>query len=139
MIATALTFLKNFKLPCLWIALIASALGAFASYKITHAVMQNQVTAAQLDLQNYRAEVLKTTVDGQVQVAALQKESANADAESLQRAIAAFSGRPALDNDRIAMRTAQTVLEGLHNDPTFACRFTPLPDAVIDGMRLPAE
>lgn len=139
MIATALTFLKNFKLPCLYVALVAGVLAGAASYKITHAVMVSQVTAAQLDLANYRSEVLKSTVAGQVKVAELQKASSDADAESLKRAIAAFSGLPAIDNDRIAMRTARTVLEGLHNDPTFACRFTPLPDAVIDSMRLPAE
>ena len=138
-IATGLTFLKNFKLPCLYVALAASVVAGFASYRITRAVMDGRVARAESDLQTYRAEVLRETLSNTAVVAGMQKASADATAVAIQKAVESLSGKIALANDKAAIQQVLTAIEELRNDPTFTCRGLPLPDRYIDSLRLPAE
>lgn len=138
-VATGLTFLRNFKLPCLYVALAASLVAGFASYRVTRAVMDGRVARAETDLQAYRADVLRETLSNTAAVAGMQKASADATAAAIGKAVDVLSGKIALANDKAAIQQVLTAIEELRNDPTFTCRQLPLPDRYVDSLRLPAE
>lgn len=42
-------------------------------------------------------------------------------------------------NDKAALARLNQLIEGMKNDPAYACRLLPLPAAYVDGMRFHAE
>lgn len=136
-IATARTFLSNFSIPCASIAAVALLAGMSAGWKATQIYYRGAVAEAQRDLSDYRADVLAAQAKSAVDVAALQKQSADATAAAIERAREALSGEIALVTDKRALEAINQSIEDLHNDVRYACRQLPLPDSYLQRLRIP--
>lgn len=136
-IINARTFLTNFSLPCAWIAAAALLAGGAGAWKLTQIYYTGAVATAQRDLAEYRSEVLAAQAGSAVQVAALQRQSADATAAAIERAREALSGEIALTSDKHALEAINQSIEGLHNDVRYACRQLPLPASYLERLRIP--
>jgi endonuclease/exonuclease/phosphatase (EEP) superfamily protein YafD len=138
-IVNARTFLANFSVPCAWIAAIALLAGGAGGWKLTQAFYRGATAEARRELAEYRSDVLAAQAKAAIEVAALQRQSAEATAAAIERAREALSGEIALASDRLALEAINQSIEELHHDVRYACRQLPLPDSYLQRLRIPPQ
>lgn len=138
-IVTARTFLKNFSLPCAWIAAVALLAGGAGGWKLTQAFYRGAIADARRELADYRAEVLAAQTRSAIEAASLQKQAADRTAAAIADGMDKLSGEIALASDRRQLEAINTSIEALHHDVRYACRQLPLPGDYLDSLRIPPQ
>lgn len=135
-LATALTWLKAFKGPCLILAAVAFLGGAGAATWATRAIMRGNVAEARAQLADFRAELATQSAAIEREAAARQRAAADAVRERDQSITTAVDGIPAAVARLVAPQFA--ALRSQINDPAYDCiRTVPLPREYLDGLRRP--
>jgi len=133
-IATALTWLKAFKGPCLILAAVAFLGGAGAATWATRAIMRGNVARAEKQLSDFRAELATQSASIERQAADRQKAAADALRERDAAITASVDGIPAAVAKIVAPQFAK--LRSQINDPAYDCiRTVPLPREYLDGLQ----
>lgn len=131
-IATARTFLSNFSLPCLYVALAASLLVAGPTACVTKKLTEGRSLKAERALADYRAQVA-TQASEAVQTALDRQNAVWAEERSRQDAIDATlrAGDQALVKQMEGLRhDIKKQLQSSLAAPEWACLSRPLPDDV---------
>lgn len=134
-LATALTWLKAFKGPCLILAGMAFLAGAGAATWATRAIMRGDVAEARQQLADFRAELATQSAAIEREAAARQQAAADALRERDQSITAAVDGIPGEVARLIAPQFAK--LRESVNEPRFDCLRISLPESYLDGLRRP--
>jgi hypothetical protein len=134
-LATALTWLKAFKGPCLILAAVAFLGGAGAATWATRAIMRGNVAEARAQLADFRAELATQSAAIEREAAARQQAAADALRERDQSITAAVDGIPGEVARLIAPQFAK--LRESVNEPRFDCLRLPLPDSYLRELRRP--
>lgn len=134
-LATALTWLKAFKGPCLILAGMAFLAGAGAATWATRAIMRGDVAEARQQLADFRAELATQSAAIEREAAARQQAAADALRERDQSITAAVDGIPGEVARLIAPQFAK--LRESVNEPRFDCLRLSLPEPYLDGLRRP--
>ena len=134
-IATALTWLKAFKGPCLILAAVAFLGGAGAATWATRAIMRGNVARAEKQLSDFRAELATQSASIERQAADRQKAAADALRERDAAITASVDGIPAAVAKLVAPQFAR--LRESVNDTRFDCLRLSLPEPYLDGLRRP--
>ena len=134
-LATALTWLKAFKGPCLILAGMAFLAGAGAATWATRAIMRGDVADARQQLAAFRTELATQSAAIEREAAARQQAAADALRERDQSITAAVDGIPAEVARLIAPQFAK--LRESVNEPRFDCLRISLPEPYLDGLRRP--
>lgn len=135
LLATALTWLKAFKGPCLILAAVAFLGGAGLATWATRAIMRGDVAEARQQLSDFRAELATQSIKIEQEVAARQKAAADALRARDQAITASVDGIPAAVARLVAPQFAK--LRESVNEPRFDCLRLPLPESFLDGVRRP--
>lgn len=134
--ATALSWLGNFKGPCLILAIVSALAGAGAATWATRAIMKGDVAEARLQLAAFRAELATQSAAIEREAATRQQAAADAMRERDQSITTAVDGIPAAVARLVAPQFA--ALRSQINDPAYDCiRTVPLPREYLDGLRRP--
>ena len=134
-LATALTWLKAFKGPCLILAGMAFLAGAGAATWATRAIMRGDVAEARQQLADFRAELATQSAAIEREAATRQQAAAAALRERDQSITAAVDGIPGEVARLIAPQFAK--LRESVNEPRFDCLRISLPEPYLDGLRRP--
>jgi len=134
-LATALTWLKAFKGPCLILAGMAFLAGAGAATWATRAIMRGDVADARQQLAAFRTELATQSAAIEREAAARQQAAADALRERDQSITAAVDGIPGEVARLIAPQFAK--LRESVNEPRFDCLRISLPEPYLDGLRRP--
>lgn len=134
-LATALTWLKAFKGPCLILAGMAFLAGAGAATWATRAIMRGDVAEARQQLADFRAELATQSAKIEQEAAARQKAAADALRERDAAITASVDGIPAAVARLVAPQFAK-LRESVH-DTRFECLGYPLPDDFLRELRRP--
>lgn len=134
-LATALTWLKAFKGPCLILAGMAFLAGAGAATWATRAIMRGDVAEARQQLADFRAELATQSAAIEREAAARQQAAADALLERDQSITAAVDAIPAEVARLVAPQFAK--LRESVNEPRFDCLRISLPEPYLDGLRRP--
>lgn len=134
-LATALTWLKAFKGPCLILAAVAFLGGAGAATWATRAIMRGNVARAEKQISDFRAELATQSASIERQAADRQKAAADALRERDAAITASVDGIPAAVAKLVAPQFAK--LRESVNEPRFDCLRLPLPEPYLDGLRRP--
>lgn len=133
MFATAATFLKNFSVPCLYVAIAAAVMGGGLSSCVTKKLTEGRALKAETELANYRADVAEQT-SAAVNTALTQEREARKQLDDKLKRIT--------DGLRAGDAAIVTHMEGLRRDltrqlqtslaaPEWACLQRPLPDDTL--------
>lgn len=136
-IVTARTFLRNFSIPCAWIAASALLAGGAAGWKLTQVFYRGAVADARRELAEYRSDVVAAQARSAIEAARLQKQAADRTAAAIAEGVDRLSGEIALASDRRQLEAINTSIEALHHDVRYACRQLPLPGDYLDSLRIP--
>lgn len=131
-LATARTFLSNFSVPCLYVALAAGLLVIGPTACVTKKLSDGRALRAEKELANFRAEVAGQTATV-VRSALEQQQAAWDDEQTRQKAIetALREGDAALANKMEVFRNDITKqLRTSLSAPEWACLRQPLPPDV---------
>lgn len=134
-LATALTWLKAFKGPCLILAAVAFLGGAGAATWATRAIMRGNVARAEKQLSDFRAELATQSASIERQAADRQKAAADALRERDAAITASVDGIPAAVAKLVAPQFAR--LRESVNETRFDCLRYPLPDDFLRELRRP--
>lgn len=134
-LATALTWLKAFKGPCLILAGMAFLAGAGAATWATRAIMRGDVAEARQQLADFRAELATQSAAIEREAATRQQAAAAALRERDQSITAAVDGIPGEVARLIAPQFVK--LRESVSDARFDCLRLPLPLPYLDGLRRP--
>ena len=134
-LATALTWLKAFKGPCLILAGMAFLAGAGAATWATRAIMRGDVAEARQQLADFRAELATQSAKIEQEAAARQQAAADALRERDAAITASVDGIPAAVARLVAPQFAK-LRESVH-DTRFECLGYPLPDDFLRELRRP--
>lgn len=134
-LATALTWLKAFKGPCLILAGMAFLAGAGAATWATRAIMRGDVAQAEKHLSDFRAELAAQSVDTERKAADRQRAVTEALRARDQAITASVDGIPAAVARLVAPQFAK-LRESVH-DTRFECLGYPLPDDFLRELRRP--
>lgn len=134
-LATALTWLKAFKGPCLILAAVAFLGGAGAATWATRAIMRGDVARAEKQLSEFRAELATQSASIERQAADRQKAAADALRERDAAITASVDGIPAAVAKLVAPQFVK--LRESVSDARFDCLRLPLPLPYLDGLRRP--
>jgi hypothetical protein len=134
-VATALSWLGNFKGPCLILAIVSALAGAGAATWATRAIMRGDVAEARQQLADFRAELATQSARIEQEAAARQKAAADALRERDQSITAAVDGIPGEVARLIAPQFAK--LRASVADTRFDCLRQPLPEPYLEGLRRP--
>jgi len=134
-LATALTWLKAFKGPCLILAGMAFLAGAGAATWATRAIMRGDVAEARQQLADFRAELATQSASIERDAAARQQAAADALRERDHAITSAVDAIPAEVARLIAPQFAK--LRESVNEPRFDCLRISLPEPYLDGLRRP--
>lgn len=131
MIATALTFLKNFSVPCMWVAVAAGLAGASGGAWVAKRFTESRAVRAESALAAYQAAVATQTAQA-VQTATDRQRAIWAELRSRDESVtAAVDSIPARVAAMLAPRF--TELRSTIDAPQYDCLREPYPD---DGLRL---
>lgn len=133
--ATALSWLGNFKGPCLILAIVSALAGAGAATWATRAIMRGDVAEARLQLAAFRAELATQSASIEREAATRQQAAADALRERDQSITAAVDGIPGEVARLIAPQFAR-LRESVH-DTRYDCLRLPLPDDYLRELRRP--
>lgn len=134
-LATALTWLKAFKGPCLILAGMAFLAGAGAATWATRAIMRGNVERAERQLADFRAELATQSAAIERDAAARQQAAADALRERDHAITSAVDAIPAEVARLVAPQFAK--LRESVNEPRFDCLRISLPEPYLDGLRRP--
>ena len=134
-LATALTWLKAFKGPCLILAGMAFLAGAGAATWATRAIMRGNVERAERQLADFRAELATQSASIERDAAARQQAAADALRERDHAITSAVDAIPAEVARLVAPQFAK--LRESVNEPRFDCLRISLPEPYLDGLRRP--
>lgn len=134
-LATALTWLKAFKGPCLILAGMAFLAGAGAATWATRAIMRGDVAEARQQLADFRAELATQSASIERDAAARQQAAADALRERDHAITSAVDAIPAEVARLVAPQFAK--LRESVNEPRFDCLRISLPEPYLDGLRRP--
>ena len=134
-VATALSWLGNFKGPCLILAIVSALAGAGAATWATRAIMRGDVAEARQQLSDFRAELATQSIKIEQEAAARQKAAADALRERDAAITASVDGIPAAVARLVAPQFAK-LRESVH-DTRFECLGYPLPDDFLRELRRP--
>ena len=134
-LATALTWLKAFKGPCLILAGMAFLAGAGAATWATRAIMRGDVAEARQQLAAFRTELATQSAAIERDAAARQQAAADALRERDHAITSAVDAIPAEVARLIAPQFAK--LRESVNEPRFDCLRISLPEPYLDGLRRP--
>ena len=134
-VATALSWLGNFKGPCLILAIVSALAGAGAATWATRAIMRGDVAEARQQLADFRAELATQSAKIEQEAAARQKAAADALRERDAAITASVDGIPAAVARLVAPQFAK-LRESVH-DTRFECLGYPLPDDFLRELRRP--
>jgi hypothetical protein len=139
-IATARTFLSNFSVPCLYVALAASLLVAGPTACVTKKLTEGRALKAEKALAQYQGQVATQTATA-VQTALDQQNVAWREQQARQNAIDAAlrAGDEALVQQMEGLRVdIKKQLQRSLAAPEWACLQRPLPDDVSGLFERPA-
>lgn len=134
-VATALSWLGNFKGPCLILAIVSALAGAGAATWATRAIMRGDVAEARQQLSDFRAELATQSIKIEQEAAARQKAAADALRERDAAITASVDGIPAAVARLVAPQFAK--LRASVADTRFDCLRQPLPEPYLEGLRRP--
>ena len=134
-VATALSWLGNFKGPCLILAIVSALAGAGAATWATRAIMRGDVAEARQQLAAFRAELATQSAAIERQAAERQQAAADALRERDQSITSTVDAIPAEVARLVAPQFAR--LRESVNDTRFDCLRLSLPEPYLDGLRRP--
>ena len=139
MIATALTFFKNFSGPCLYLALAAGLFAAIPASCVTKKLTEGRAIKAEAALSDYRATVATQTV-GAIQVALDGQRAAyaaeQARRDEIEAALAAIPDATAVQIEGLRRDLTKQLRTSLAA-PEWACLRQPLPADVSSLFQRP--
>lgn len=139
---TAKTFLKNFSIPCVWVAVIAATPAGVIAWKVKGRLDRGDIEEARAD--KLKAQLALSDFTGQLAAnAAAGQEQARKDQEAARDAMDAGQRRieGLLTSGFAAVRSQAAVdnakLRGLISAPEYDCLRSPLPDDYLRMLRRP--
>jgi hypothetical protein len=133
------TWLKAFNGPCLYACLVAAFVGGAAAGYGVKVYKDREVLAERLTTQTFRTDLAQSKTDVLEGAAVLMKAANDNVLARVDAGFKELSGEFALARDANTLARLEAKIEELHNDPQYACRRLPLPDAYLDSLRLPTE